>query len=57
MGFSRQEYWSGSPFPAPENLPDPGIELFFLMSPKLAGGFFTTRATWEAPVLFAEGPP
>ena len=26
MGFSRQEYWSGFPFPSPENLPDPGIE-------------------------------
>ena len=25
--FSRQEYWSGSPFPPPEDLPDPGIEL------------------------------
>ena len=27
MGFSRQEYWSGLPFPPPEDLPDPGIEL------------------------------
>ena len=27
MGFSRQEYWSGVPFPSPEDLPDPGIEL------------------------------
>ena len=26
MGFSRQEYWSGLPFPSPGNLPDPGIE-------------------------------
>ena len=26
MEFSRQEYWSGLPFPSPENLPDPGIE-------------------------------
>jgi len=26
MGFSRQEYWSGLPFPSPEYLPDPGIE-------------------------------
>ena len=26
MGFSRQEYWSGFPFPSPEDLPDPGIE-------------------------------
>jgi len=27
MGFSRQEYWSGLPFPSPGELPDPGIEL------------------------------
>ena len=27
MGFSRQEYWSGLPFPSPGGLPDPGIEL------------------------------
>ena len=26
MGFSRQEYWSGLPFPSPEDVPDPGIE-------------------------------
>ena len=26
MGFSRQEYWSGLPFPSPEDFPDPGIE-------------------------------
>ena len=26
MGFSRQEYWSGEPFPSPEDLPNPGIE-------------------------------
>ena len=26
MGFSRQEYWSGLPFPPPEDLPDPGVE-------------------------------
>ena len=27
MGFSRQEYWSGLPFPPPGNLPNPGVEL------------------------------
>ena len=26
MGFSRQEYWSGVPFPSPGDLPDPGFE-------------------------------
>ena len=48
MGFSRQEYWSGLPFPSPGDLPDPGIEFKSLTSPALTGGFFTTRATWEA---------
>ena len=42
MGFSRQEHWSGLPFPAPGDLPDPGIETASLVSPALAGGFFTT---------------
>ena len=28
-GFSRQEYWSGLPFPSPRDLPDPGIEPTF----------------------------
>ena len=32
MEFSRQEYWSGLPFPSPGDLPDPGIELLFLES-------------------------
>ena len=48
LGFSRQEYWSGVPFPPPGDLPDPRIEIASLMSPELAGGFFTTSATWEA---------
>ena len=47
MGFSRQEYWSGLPFPPPGDPPDPGIKLMPLESPSLAG-FFTTNATWEA---------
>ena len=49
MGFSRQEYWSGLPCPPPGDLPDPGVEVVTLMSPPLAGGFFTTSATREAP--------
>ena len=48
MGFSRQEYWSGLPFPSPGDLPNPGIELTFLMFPASAVGFFTISATWEA---------
>ena len=39
MGFSRQEYWSGLPFPSPGDLPDPGIKPASLMSPELAGEF------------------
>ena len=38
------------PRPPPGDLPDPGIELGSLKSPALAGGFFTTSATWEGPV-------
>ena len=41
MGFSRQEYWSGLPFPHPEDLPNPGLEPASSRSPALAGGFFT----------------
>ena len=43
-----QEYWSGLPCPPPEDLPDPEIEPTSLMSPALAGGFFTISATWQA---------
>ena len=39
MEVSRQEYWSGLPFPTPGDLPDPGIDL---ATPALGGGFFTT---------------
>ena len=48
MEFSRQEYWSGLPFPTPGDLPDPGIELVSLVSSELKGRFFTTSATGEA---------
>ena len=40
MGFPRQEYWIGLPFPFAGDLPDPGTEP---MSPVTAGGFFTTE--------------
>ena len=42
MEFSRQDYWSGLPFPSPGVLPDPGIEPMSLVSPALAGRFFIT---------------
>ena len=47
MEFSKQEYWSGLPFPTPGDLPDPGIKPTSFASPALAGRFFTTSATWE----------
>ena len=47
-GFSRQEYWSGLPCPPPGDLPDPGVELFSLVSSALVGWFSTISATWEA---------
>ena len=40
MGFPRQEYWSGLPFPSPGDLSHPGIKP---APPALAGGFFTTK--------------
>ena len=46
--FSRQEYWSGLPCPPPGDRPNPGIKPTSLMSPALAGEFFTTSTTWEA---------
>ena len=47
MGFSRQEYWSGLPCPPPGDLPDPWIKPLSLTLTALAGGFYTTNATWE----------
>ena len=47
MGFSRQEHWSGLPFPSPGDLLNPGIEPTSLMSPALADRFFTASITWE----------
>ena len=44
MGFSRQEHWSGLPFPTPGDLPNPEIQAVSLIIPALAGGFFTASA-------------
>ena len=48
MGFSRHQYWSGLPFPAPGELPDPGIEPG---SPSLQAGALTSelQGSWEPP--------
>ena len=45
MGFPREEYWSGLPFPSLGDLPETGIKPMSLVSPALAGGFFTTGVT------------
>ena len=42
MEFSMQDSIAWLPFPSPGELPNPGIEPKFLVSPALAGGFFTT---------------
>ena len=47
MEFSRQQYWSGLPCSPSGDLPDPEIKPMSLMSPALAGNFFTTSTTWE----------
>ena len=48
VGCSRQEDCGGLPCPPPGDLPHPGIQPASVKSPALAGGFFITRATWEA---------
>ena len=47
MGFSRQGYWSGLPFPSPRDLPWPRDWICVSMSLALAGRFSTTSTTWE----------
>ena len=47
MRILRQEYWSGLLYLLPGDLPDPGIEPITLISPALAGRFFTTSASWK----------
>ena len=49
LSMNRQEeYWSALPCYLPGDLPEAGIQPAYLRSPALAGGFFITRATWEA---------
>ena len=44
MEFSRQEYWSGLPFPSPGDLPGPGVEPTFLAPCALTGRFSTSES-------------
>ena len=50
-GILQAKYWSGLPFPPPEDLADPGIEPVSLASPALAGGFLTTEPPGKGTVL------
>ena len=52
MGFLRQEYWSGLPFPSPGDLPEPGIKP---LSPALVSGIFTTESPGK-PFTFYTDP-
>ena len=55
MQFSRQEYWCGLSFPAPGDLPTPGVEPSSLTSAALADGFFLTTVTPGKPYQASEG--
>ena len=57
LGFPRQEHWSGLPFPPPRDLPDPGIGPASLLSPALAGGFFTTELPGDLEGMLSFFPP
>ena len=52
MGFPRQEYWSGLPFPPPGDLPDPGIKPASPASPALADKSITAESPRKASVVF-----
>ena len=49
MKFSKQEYWSGLPFPTPGDCPNPGVKLASPGFLALAGGIFTTEAPRYGP--------
>ena len=55
-GILQARLQSELPCPPPRDLPDPGMEPTSFKSPALAGGFFTTRATWEAYLTAPAGP-
>ena len=48
MEFSRQEHWSGLPFPTPGGHPNLGVKPVSVASPALAGGLYTTGTSWKA---------
>ena len=58
MGFSRQEYWSGLPFPSPVDLPNPGIKPWSPVQQAacIAGGFLTNWATQDTLLITKSTP-
>ena len=54
MGFSRQEYWSGLPFPPPGDLPDRGINLASPVSPALKADFLPAEPSGNPKAQFSE---
>jgi len=54
VGFSRQEYWSGLPFPSPGDLPDPEIKPAY---PALSGRFFSTELPGKPAFYIGVGYP
>ena len=56
MGFSRQKYWSGLPYPLPGHLPKPGIEPVLLPSPAQAGRLFNHSAPGKPAKLSLNQP-
>ena len=54
VGFSRQDYWSGLPFPLPGDLSDPGTEPESPASPALAGGFFILASPGKTTYALAD---
>ena len=55
--FSMQKYWEGLPFPAPGDLPDPGMELASPASPALQAGFFKADSLLDSLLLSPWGSP
>ena len=54
MGFPKQEYWSGLPFPTPADHPDPGIEASSLVSPTLQVDSLPSEPTGKLSFLFID---
>ena len=56
LGFSRQEYWSGLPYPPPGDLPHPGIEPMSPASPTMQGDSLPTEPLEKPPASLIPNP-